>query len=550
MISKHKRNLILKSIIIFVLTFLIWIIYILGSLRIFLPYYPFISGFPFSKNYIVLFQNNYELRPTGGFISAYGILNFKFGIPTSFQIFDSYSIQRPEEFIAAPYPIDKLLAHPFYEGFTFRDANYSPDLKTSAYQIIKFYNLAYPNKKIDGIITVNTSIIEDILSKYGSIKIKDIKFDQYNYFTNLEYLVTNIDKHNIKELENRKNILNEFYKALMYKIILTPAKYPQFTDIISASLDNKNIQFYTNDNFVSSLLARKNWDGKFPNERTMQENDFLGIIESNLGGVKSNRYISKYIEYDIYIQKVNNEYIGEVVLNITLKHNGVYNEPLSYVYNGFLNIFTKDDIKISDHPEMHISYENGYKTLGYIIKDLHPKNKITFTYNYILPKKYFQNNKYNLFLFKQSGTNDYYDITIHFPPDYIAKSNTFNTKDNIATYKGNLLNNKLLRLNFIEDKIPPRITIQAIINEQEIELHTNEILNQNICENIDNYNLYLEDKKININSIDCSKDRHIFIKIDNKFQKNIFYTLYIQDIQDLYENIIYPNPFTATLIYR
>jgi len=68
------------SIIIGVLVLILFMIYLsLGELRFFANHYLGLTFF--SKNYLVLLQNNYELRPGGGFITAYGNLDTLLGFP-------------------------------------------------------------------------------------------------------------------------------------------------------------------------------------------------------------------------------------------------------------------------------------------------------------------------------------------------------------------------------------------------------------------------------------------------------------------------------------
>ena len=68
-----------------------WILISAGDLSVFIRNYPQISGlFSQEKTYLIVFQNNNELRSTGGFISSYGILEFKSGIPTKLEVEDVY----------------------------------------------------------------------------------------------------------------------------------------------------------------------------------------------------------------------------------------------------------------------------------------------------------------------------------------------------------------------------------------------------------------------------------------------------------------------------
>ena len=145
LINWHKKTTfdllpahwVLKALLGLILVTIIYFFISLGSLRFFLGNYLSISGF--NKKYLIVLQNQYELRPTGGFISAYGILKFRFFLPISFEIKDSFTVAG-HEYIVPPEPMGKLLADPWYQGHTFRDANWNPDFAQSAQDLISFYN--------------------------------------------------------------------------------------------------------------------------------------------------------------------------------------------------------------------------------------------------------------------------------------------------------------------------------------------------------------------------------------------------------------------------
>jgi len=137
--------------------FLLWFLSVLGPFRGFFWYLPSSMGFFGEKQYLILIQNNNELRPTGGFISAYAILKTRFGKP-SLDFHDSYEIAG-HQYVSAPTPIEYLFGDdPFYQGWVFRDANFSPDFVESANQAETFYNYLYPDQQFDGIFAVDFTI--------------------------------------------------------------------------------------------------------------------------------------------------------------------------------------------------------------------------------------------------------------------------------------------------------------------------------------------------------------------------------------------------------
>ena len=105
----------------------------------------------------MLFQNNYELRPTGGFISNYAELTFSHGLYTGIEFHDVYAEIDEHPYVEPPLVLGTLLKGPNYQGHTFRDANEDPDFNISRDKLIEFYQLTHPDTRIDGVIAADFS---------------------------------------------------------------------------------------------------------------------------------------------------------------------------------------------------------------------------------------------------------------------------------------------------------------------------------------------------------------------------------------------------------
>jgi len=104
---------------------------------------PKIAGFDQPKTYLFLFQNNSELRPTGGFIGTYGILKIHNGEMVSFETDNIYNLDRAPQYILqeeAPAPIAKYLEQKYW---SLRDINWSPDFPTTAEKALYMYDKEY-----------------------------------------------------------------------------------------------------------------------------------------------------------------------------------------------------------------------------------------------------------------------------------------------------------------------------------------------------------------------------------------------------------------------
>lgn len=119
-------------------------------------------GFSRPRTYIILFLNNTELRPGGGFIGSYALAQVSQGHlnlikQEGTEIFDGQS--DPKKLPDPPMPIkDKLKVKKWF----FRDSNWSPDYKLSAERALDFYRKenGYLGNQIDGVLAFTPTVIE------------------------------------------------------------------------------------------------------------------------------------------------------------------------------------------------------------------------------------------------------------------------------------------------------------------------------------------------------------------------------------------------------
>ncbi len=119
------------------------------------------------RTYLVLLQNNYELRPGGGFLGQYAIVKVKDGQVLSTFVEDANLLdQRILVKITPPYPLTRKLQ---LKRWKMRDSNFSPDFPTNAAKAEYFYRLAGGGQKFDGVIAINANVLDHALAITGPI---------------------------------------------------------------------------------------------------------------------------------------------------------------------------------------------------------------------------------------------------------------------------------------------------------------------------------------------------------------------------------------------
>jgi len=439
-----------------------WVNYNLGKLNVFLPHSLELSGFYGEKTYLVIFQNNNELRPSGGFISAFATFNVKNGQIRDMKFEDVYGSIDDHEYITPPWPMEKLLKNEWYNGWSFRDANYSPNFPSSVEELIKFYHFSRPNENIDAIIAINFRVIEDLFDVVGNIRIDGELFSKNTLFEKITTSVNDIDHHDIQALATRKSILKPLFDELIKKIISKPFDIKKVSDLIAMELDNKEIQIYFFDSELENLALNYKWGGKWPKS---VDGDFLSINIANLAGMKSDRYVNRHITY--YVKFPLEYFTGDAKpiasVKIDMHHFGSDNIPFSGPYVAFVRIFNdpKQLMSVFSKVQNSLVFKNAHSVYPFekIVRILPGKGQ-TVDESFELSRSVMSDFDYSLFIDKQSGTNDFYDVVIEFPDGYLVSSDSFTSHENLAFFKGVLNNDLSFNLHVEPDHLPPLLIIQ------------------------------------------------------------------------------------------
>ncbi len=422
------------------------------------------------KNYLIVFQNNNEMRSTGGFIGSFGILKMENGQRKDFFINDIYELDNNyagavkaglTPYIKPPYPMDPQ----FTGNWALRDANTNPDFSKSAQNIIDFYKKEVPFLKdpkypeeIDGVISVTPSVLESILEVTGPLNL-----DEYGLTLNSKNLLETLqmeveagqDKAHSKNpksiLEVLKNKLLERFSALsgedLKKMILAVAE----------KADGKHILFYSRNDNIQKFFGKLNWTG----EINKTEDDFLMVINNNYGGGKSSLKINEDINQEIDIKED-----GAIVkkVSITREHTSDYylkyfdpwekqEKWLVGTNDNYIKVYVPKGSKLikSEGFENRIDiFNEGNKTAFGSLFSLVPKQKKTATLYYKLPFKIQMGDfvKYSGFYQKQSGSlGSTIETKVILPSNTNVKSSEGNlSKNNNFEFSGDLSRDRFLNI--------------------------------------------------------------------------------------------------------
>lgn len=279
---------------------------LLADYRPILQYLPEIAGNGGArKKYLVLFQNDNELRPTGGFLTAYSVIFIENGVVTPEKSDDIYELDKKfKKRIAIPEALGRYLTTEKY--FNLRDMNISPDFITSIEQFYENYQqVPGEPENIDGIIAVDTHVLTQLLKVVGPVEIagygtfsaeNDPRCDCPQIIYALSEIITRPTPY-IRE--DRKGILAPLMQSVLTKIYSSPRTF--MADLFTIgleSIDGKHIQMYFLDENHQNAAKAINGAGEFKTKTP--EGDFLAIVNANLGGAKSNLFVKYDVKQTVF----------------------------------------------------------------------------------------------------------------------------------------------------------------------------------------------------------------------------------------------------------
>lgn len=387
------------------------------------------------KNYLLLFQNDKEIRPTGGFITAYATLKVNKGKVSTTASDDIYRLdeklldvcKRKICPLTPPAPIVKYL--PEVTGkersaWSMRDSNMSPDIPTSAKQFEDMYKLFGEGLPFDGIIFIDSQVVEELIDITGPIDVFGTTYsseiDKRCNCPNVIYELESYAEIAAKGTKDRKAVLGVLMQQILGRAISSDVeKMPSLMEAIVNLANDKHIIFYMHDSNLQNALSKLNWTGEIKS----CGGDYLHINDSNFAGGKSNLYVNQTVTQDITVQRD-----GTVKKKLTINYENPqgFGTWLNGINRDYVRIYVPKGSKLisSKGSEVAVSTtEDLGKTVFEAFITVRPQNSRKLEVEFTEP--YNPKGKYDLMVQKQPGAKDFkYKINLNGKKvaDFVLKS--------------------------------------------------------------------------------------------------------------------------------
>jgi hypothetical protein len=244
------------------------------------------------RRYVILLQNNAELRPTGGFISGVALVDLDMngirrlevpaGGPYDFQGYFPGQIQSPR-------PL--WLVNPIWQ---LQDLNYFPDFPTSAQKVIWYFEKTQGGYSVDGVIAMTPTVIEQLLRALGEVEMND------GTTITADTLTRQLEDASQPDDPRPKQLLADVTPLVLEKALAADAVGAREVLLaISKGLADRDVQLYLKQPELQAAVKKLGWSG----EVRQTDQDYLSIIRTNIAGGKTDTSVDQAVSYRVLIEE-------------------------------------------------------------------------------------------------------------------------------------------------------------------------------------------------------------------------------------------------------
>ncbi len=291
------------------------------------------------KRYLIILQNNHELRPTGGFMGSYAIADFQKGKLLNIDLpgGGTYDLQgQLDVYVEPPLPLQLVNSR-----WEFQDSNWFPDFSATGKKAAWFYQHGRQTT-VDGVIAINASVLERFLKVVGPTA-----QEEYGLLLTAGEVLQNIENHVSQGDHKNENKPKEILSDILDQFItgLTEINTLDITQLLAESheaLEEKEIQVYFTDKKVQKNMRDFGWTGEILN--TKKNQDYLHVSVANIGGGKSDANTTQVLEHQSLIEED-----GSIINTLVIKrehNNKIGNELYDTANIAYVRVYVPEGAEL------------------------------------------------------------------------------------------------------------------------------------------------------------------------------------------------------------
>jgi hypothetical protein len=305
---------------------------------------PVLAGLGQERTYLVLFQNNMELRPGGGFIGSYGLLTVKNGGVSRFTVHtvDDADGQLTGA-ITPPFALERYLgaSHLFL-----RDTNFGVEFGRNAAAAAELLRLS-TDTRVDGVIAMDVSFLRSLLRVTGPVYLP-----AYNENVNAETFYLTAQKHAEANFFPGSSQKQDFLQYVGQAMLRTLTERPDLpaTALLTTmeqAVSEKHLMIALAEPGLMRVMTE---NGLAPSvqpsgeERRADIADVIGVFDANLGTNKVNYYLKRSFSQHVSVQA---DASREGTMTVLYTNTSAVNSPFGGDYQNYVQVLLPETAEVT-----------------------------------------------------------------------------------------------------------------------------------------------------------------------------------------------------------
>ena len=278
-------------------------------------------GYDDPKRYLLIGQNDDEIRATGGFIGVVVEIAIEHGELVGLRYLDSTLVDAP------PYDTNPLPPEPVYRylwmgRLLFRDGNWNPHFPAAAAQLGDLYQRGQ-DVQVDGVIAATEEVVLDLVAAFGGVRVPQVaglldrRLAERYVEGELPYVC--LPRH---VSDKPKRCFDEdLFQVVIDQLLgpMTPEARGGVVQVLLGRLRSKDVLVHLFDSQAAELLWERGWNGALK----QVDHDYLMIVDSSLPG-HARSVVERRVQYQISLA------IGqplEAEMLVEYRHKGQEPDP-------------------------------------------------------------------------------------------------------------------------------------------------------------------------------------------------------------------------------
>lgn len=324
---------------------------------------PSLLGVDEPRTYLLLAQNEHELRATGGFISSVALLRVSNGKIVEFRFSDSYAVDDlTQPHLNAPEVLERYMLSQIW---LLRDANWYADFPTSAEVARDLYQLDQ-GVAVDGVVAADLTAVRSLVRA-----LEPIQLEGYDQEVSGGNVLALMQKHWASPAgegqtgdwwAHRKDFMGDLLGAMMGRLETDVGSVDlgRLMEAVRRGLGEKHVLVYVIDPTVGEIMRRNGWDGTL----ATTEGDFLMVVDTNMGFNKVNPNVETAVEYQVTLGE-DDSLTGRVA--VTYRNHSTettdsciqeavypptYQEMMEGCYWNYLRLYVPEGSELVEGPQL------------------------------------------------------------------------------------------------------------------------------------------------------------------------------------------------------